>query len=113
MAGRPYANYGSGFGRVSQKYFSSISGSRKQPVMNTETPRIGVFGLGNVLMSDDAFGPYSIETLKSLYTFPEHVSVRDLGTPSLELVTYIDELDFLIVLDAVHSDGKPGEIRTY
>lgn len=75
--------------------------------------RIGVIGLGNVLMSDDAFGPYVIQLLDAAYTFPENVLLRDLGTPSLDLITYIEDLDALIIVDAVYSDGEPGEMRTY
>jgi hydrogenase maturation protease len=75
--------------------------------------RIGVIGLGNVLMSDDAFGPYIIEVLDSRYTFPKNVSLMDLGTPSLELVAYIQDLDALIIVDTVHSEGRAGELRAY
>ena len=31
-----------------------------------EQPRVAVLGLGNVLMGDDALGPYAIETLRNL-----------------------------------------------
>ena len=79
---------------------------------NTAAKRVAVVGLGNVLMGDDAFGPYVVETLAARYSFPENVRLEDLGTPSLELVGYISDADALIVLDAVHADGRPGEIRT-
>jgi hydrogenase maturation protease len=75
--------------------------------------RIGVVGLGGVLMGDDAFGPYVIAVLEAAYDFPENVAVRDLGTPSLDLTGYIEELDALVVVDTVHSSGAPGELRTY
>ena len=44
--------------------------------------RVGVVGLGNVLMGDDAFGPYVIEVLEAGYALPPNVSAQDLGTPS-------------------------------
>jgi len=75
--------------------------------------RIGVVGLGGVLMGDDAFGPYVVAALEAGYEFPGNVTVRDLGTPSLDLTAYIEELDALLVVDTVNSAGAPGELRTY
>ena len=75
--------------------------------------RIGVVGLGGVLMGDDAFGPYVVAVLEARYDFPPHVAVRDLGTPSLDLTAYVEELDAMIVVDTVHAAGEPGELRTY
>jgi hydrogenase maturation protease len=75
--------------------------------------RVGVVGLGNVLMGDDAFGPYVIQVLEAAYALPSNVSARDLGTPSLDLTGYIEDFDVLIVVDTVHSVGEPGEIRRY
>lgn len=75
--------------------------------------RISIVGLGNVLMGDDAFGPYVIEILKACYEFPENVSLRDLGTPSLDLVTYFKDTDMLIVVDTVYATGRAGDVRTY
>jgi hydrogenase maturation protease len=78
-----------------------------------EEERISIIGLGNVLMGDDAFGPYVIEVLEAGYDFPENVSLRDLGTPSLDLVTYFKDIDILIVVDTINAIGRPGEVRTY
>jgi hydrogenase maturation protease len=75
--------------------------------------QICVIGLGNVLMGDDAFGPYVIEVLEAAYDFPENVTLRDLGTPSLDLVTYFKDIDVLIVVDSINAIGRPGEVRTY
>jgi len=82
-------------------------------VPSRDEKSICVIGLGNVLMGDDAFGPYVIQVLESRYRFPQQVAVRDLGTPSLDLISYIREFDVLIVLDTVSSDGEPGELRFY
>jgi hypothetical protein len=45
--------------------------------------RVGVIGLGNVLMGDDAFGPWVVQTLLAEHDFPEGIAVEDLGTPGL------------------------------
>lgn len=72
-----------------------------------------VLGLGNVLMRDDALGPFVIQTLLARYRFPEGVSVEDLGTPGLELTPYLERQDAVIVIDTVKADGPPGEVRLY
>jgi hydrogenase maturation protease len=76
-------------------------------------PDIRVIGLGNVLMADDAFGPYVIHDLTSAYEFPPEVSLIDAGTPGLDLTPYLMHARKLIVVDTVRSDGPPGSIRLY
>ncbi len=75
--------------------------------------RVAVLGLGNVLMGDDALGPYAIQALLSRYEFPPGVSVIDAGTPGLDLTPYILGVSALIVIDTVKSDAPPGTVRTY
>jgi len=75
--------------------------------------KIAVLGLGNVLMKDDALGPYAVRLLESRYAFPEGVTLVDLGTPGLDLHPHITGQDALIFVDTVKSKGGPGEIRLY
>ena len=75
--------------------------------------RVGVYGLGNVLMGDDALGPYVVEVLRATYAFPPEVTLADLGTPSLDLVPYPSGLDAVVLLDTVRSSGAPGDVRAY
>jgi len=77
------------------------------------TRRIGVIGLGNVLMGDDALGPYAVRALESAYALPTNVSVLDLGTPGPELADYLRGFGAIIVVDTLRADGAPGETRTY
>lgn len=72
-----------------------------------------VLGLGNVLMKDDALGPYVIQRLLATWSFPPDVAVEDLGTPGLDLQPYLADREALIVVDTVRADGPPGEIRLY
>ncbi|HTM23771.1 MAG TPA: hydrogenase maturation protease [Vicinamibacterales bacterium] len=74
---------------------------------------IRVLGLGNVLMSDDGFGPYIARVLDAFYEFPDEVEVLDLGTPGLDLTPYLLRADAVIFIDTVTSDGAPGETRVY
>lgn len=76
-------------------------------------PPIGVVGLGNVLMGDDAFGPWVIQVLLAEHAFAEGVAVSDLGTPGLDLVPWVTNLGALILVDTVRADAPPGTIRLY
>jgi hydrogenase maturation protease len=75
--------------------------------------RVAVYGLGNVLMGDDALGPYAVEVLRATHELPDEVTVADLGTPGLDLAPYLDGLDALVLLDTVSAAGAPGEVRAY
>jgi len=79
----------------------------------TPAPRVAVLGLGNVLMADDALGPWSVRRLEAGWTFPHGVEVLDLGTPGLDLSPFLAGLDAAIVVDTVASDGAPGALRVY
>ena len=74
---------------------------------------VRILGLGNVLMGDDAFGPWVVEYLQANYELPEEVTVIDVGTPGLDLVPYLAGATHLVIVDTVKSDGKPGELRLY
>jgi hydrogenase maturation protease len=74
---------------------------------------IRVLGLGNVLMSDDGFGPYVARVLEAFYDFPDDVEVIDVGTPGLDLTPYLFDTEAVIFIDTVRSDGAPGEMRVY
>jgi hydrogenase maturation protease len=74
---------------------------------------IRIIGLGNVLMGDDGFGPNVIAALQGCCDFSADVSVLDLGTPGLDLTPFVTDVDALIVVDTVNSQGAPGELRLY
>jgi hydrogenase maturation protease len=74
---------------------------------------VRVLGLGNVLMGDDALGPWVIEELLAQWEFPEGVSVVDVGTPGLDLTPYLAEADMVLLVDTVKSDAPPGTLRIY
>lgn len=74
--------------------------------------RILVAGLGNVLMSDDAIGPYCVQHLLANFDFPSGVEVVDLGTPGLDLTLHLSSADIVFVIDALRS-AAPGTIAIY
>lgn len=74
---------------------------------------IRVIGIGNVLMSDDGFGPFVVRVLEAAYECPPGVEFIDAGTPGLDLTPYLLGTDAVIFVDTVSARGVPGEIRTY
>ncbi len=74
---------------------------------------IRVLGVGNVLMSDDALGPYVMRTLLAQFDFPNDVEILDVGTPGLDFTPYLSDARAVIVVDTVNSGGSPGSIKHY
>jgi hydrogenase maturation protease len=72
-----------------------------------------VAGLGNVLMGDDGAGPWVIKYLESRYRFPSHVVIMDLGTPGLNITSFVSGYDLIIFVDTVHGNGPPGTVLTF
>ena len=73
--------------------------------------RIAVIGLGNVLMGDDAFGPYVAKLLDAWYEWPDDVQVLELGTQGVDLTPFVRGADQLVVLSSVHRGGAPGTLH--
>lgn len=73
-------------------------------------PRIGVFGIGNLLRSDDGFGPRVIQEIEARLDAPADVRVADLGSPGLDLASYVAGLEVLILIDTVILEGRPGQL---
>ncbi|MFN8588260.1 MAG: hydrogenase maturation protease [Candidatus Eisenbacteria bacterium] len=76
-------------------------------------PRVVVVGLGNVLMGDDAIGPYVMRVLQARYEFAPEVSVQDLGTPGWDLTPHITGVERLVFVDTVGSTSPPGTVKRY
>lgn len=74
---------------------------------------IRVLGVGNVLMSDDGFGPFVVRVLDASYDAPPNVEFVDVGTPGLDLTPYLLDAEAVIFVDTVTSKGRPGQIRIY
>lgn len=66
-----------------------------------------VLGLGNTIMSDDGIGPRVIGQLQQLTTLPSDVTLLDGGTLGLDLLPYLEQVQRLIIIDAVET-GEPA-----
>lgn len=73
--------------------------------------RVGVFGIGNVLMGDDAVGPHVVKLLEAGFQLPSEVALLELGTPGADLALHLEGLEAAVVVDAVRARGAAGELR--
>ena len=74
------------------------------------SPKYVVLGLGNTLHSDDGVGPQAIQRLRNDARVPEDATLIEGGTLGLELLTYIWDCSYLLVLDAVDVGQPPGTL---
>jgi hydrogenase maturation protease len=79
----------------------------------TDPRRIGVLGVGNVLMGDDGIGPFVVKIFESRYDFPPNVVLHDLGTPGLGITAFFADYDVIILIDAVSAKAAPGNVCLY
>lgn len=71
-------------------------------------------GMGNVLLGDDAMGPYVVHRLESQFDFEENVQLEDLGTPALDLTHRIAGQYAVILVDCISSkEHPPGTVLEY
>jgi hydrogenase maturation protease len=73
---------------------------------------VTILGLGNVLVGDDALGPWAVRALEARYELGAGVTIIE-GTPGNDLVPHLIGADAVIVVDTVRTAGTPGEIRFY
>jgi hydrogenase maturation protease len=69
-----------------------------------------VLGLGNLLRSDEGLGIHALRRLRERYHLPEWVRPVDGGTLGLELLSYLEDAEHVLVLDAALADGPPGTL---
>ncbi|WP_420239003.1 HyaD/HybD family hydrogenase maturation endopeptidase [Telmatobacter bradus] len=72
--------------------------------------RVVVLGIGNTLMGDEGVGVHAIEALVQSYDLAEAVEVIDGGTAVMELLPDLENVDHLIVIDAVRCGQPPASV---
>lgn len=75
------------------------------------TAKVLVLGIGNVLWADEGFGVRCVETLAESYAFGPEVRLLDGGTQGLYLLPFLEEVDSLLVFDAVDYGLTPGTLK--
>jgi len=78
--------------------------------VTARAPRVVVLGVGNVLMTDEGAGVRCVERLEATCALPAGVVAIDGGTSTHELLGDLEDLDLLVIVDAVAGDGPPGSL---
>lgn len=69
-----------------------------------------ILGLGNALMRDDGFGVQTVAALGSRFRFPPEVKLLDGGTLGLDLLPHLENIDKLVIIDALDMQESPGRV---
>ena len=85
----------------------SIGGSS-----NTPPKKVVVFGVGNILLSDEGVGVHIAHELQKM-ELPLGVDIIEGGTDGFGLINIITETDRLVVIDSVKGGKKPGTIYKF
>ncbi len=73
-------------------------------------PRVVVLGVGNTLMADEGVGVRCVDELEREGKLPAWARPVDGGTSTHELLEDLEDLDLLIILDAVASGSPAGTV---
>jgi hydrogenase maturation protease len=75
--------------------------------------KVGILGLGNLLLCDEGFGNHFVEQLQTSYTLPDSVEILDGGTAGIMLAPFIEDLDLLFIIDTVDIKAEPGSVHCF
>lgn len=79
----------------------------------TETKKIGIAGIGNLLLRDEGFGVHVVHYLQNNYDFPENIDIQDVGTAGIYMAPFLEACDPVLVIDVVDIAGEPGSFHFY
>jgi hydrogenase maturation protease len=71
---------------------------------------IAIFGIGNILLSDDGVGVHAVHRLIEDFAFPDSVELIDGGTKGLDLLPLLEGRDKVLIIDAANFKKEPGTI---
>lgn len=75
--------------------------------------KIGIAGVGNLILRDEGFGVHTVKYLKDNYIFPDNVDIQDVGTAGIYMAPFLEECDPVFVIDVVDTQGEPGSFHFY
>jgi hydrogenase maturation protease len=81
--------------------------------MTTEKKKIGIAGIGNLLLRDEGFGVHVVQYLQNNYDFPDNVDIQDVGTAGIYMAPFLETCDPVLVIDVVDIEGEPGSFHFY
>jgi len=69
-----------------------------------------VLGVGNLLLKDEGVGIHAIRALEN-EELPPEVTLMDGGTGGLHLLSWLQDYERIIMIDATLDDNPPGTVR--
>jgi hydrogenase maturation protease len=69
-----------------------------------------ILGVGNLIMGDEGLGVRCIQELERAGGLPADVVTIDGGTSTNELLGELEDLDLLVIVDAIASKAAPGTL---
>ncbi|MFZ6016620.1 MAG: HyaD/HybD family hydrogenase maturation endopeptidase [Nitrospirota bacterium] len=75
-------------------------------------PKILILGVGNLLLKDEGIGIHAIRELEKS-VLPENVQLLEAGTVSHQFLPLFNQIDYLIVIDALEVGDRPGLIYKF
>ena len=81
--------------------------------METTEKKIGIAGIGNLLLEDEGFGVHVVHYLQENYDFPDNVDIQDVGTAGIYMAPFLETCDPIFVIDVVDIEGEPGSFHFY
>ena len=71
--------------------------------------KILIVGIGNLLCCDEGIGVHVIQEMNKM-ELPTYIELIDIGTSTMDLISYLEGVRKLIVIDAMKAEGTPGTI---
>jgi len=81
--------------------------------MITSQKKIGIAGIGNLLLRDEGFGVHVVKYLQENYVFPENIDIQDIGTAGIYMAPFLEACDPVLVIDVVDIEGDPGSFHFF
>lgn len=78
-----------------------------------QTKKIGILGVGNILLSDEGFGIHLLRYLEEHFHFPPEVELMDGGTAGIYMAPFLEECNPVLIIDIIARDDTPGTIHTF
>ena len=74
--------------------------------------KILIVGIGNILCRDEGVGVHVIQEMEDM-ELPSHIELLDIGTSTPDLISLLEGVRKLIIIDALKAGGSPGTIYRY
>jgi hydrogenase maturation protease len=68
-----------------------------------------IVGMGNLLCRDEGIGVHVVQEMEKM-ELPGHIELLDIGTSTMDLISHLEGVERLIVIDAMQGGGVPGTI---